>query len=105
MTGSFDMLTDLFVFTTWIFYGFAGFGIFVLRKKQGSRFTGFKMPGYPILPLVFVAFAFFYFCMTIYNDIMAYSRGEIHTINSLLGLSLLLLGVPFYFIFKRRASA
>jgi APA family basic amino acid/polyamine antiporter len=105
MTGSFDMLTDLFVFTTWIFYGFAGFGIFVLRKKQGAGFTGFKMPGYPVLPLVFVVFALFYFCMTIYSDISAYAHGSSHTVNSLLGLSLLLLGVPFYFVFKRNLKS
>ena len=32
-TGSFDMLADLFVFVTWIFYGFGAWGLIILRKN------------------------------------------------------------------------
>ncbi|MGZ5222032.1 MAG: APC family permease, partial [Chitinophagaceae bacterium] len=34
VTGSFDMLADMFVFITWIAYLFGAIGIFLLRKKM-----------------------------------------------------------------------
>jgi len=32
ISGSFDMLADMFVFITWIVYGLGAVGIFLLRK-------------------------------------------------------------------------
>ena len=34
ITGSFDMLADIMVFMTWIFYGLGAVGVFILRKKM-----------------------------------------------------------------------
>jgi APA family basic amino acid/polyamine antiporter len=102
ITGSFDMLADLFVFVTWIFYGFAGYAIFIIRRRGISHQKGFKMKGYPALPVLFLLFAALYFIMTIYNDVHNYRAGKTPVINSLLGLMLVLTGVPFYAYFKRR---
>lgn len=33
ITGSFDMLADIMVFMTWIFYGLGAVGVFILRKE------------------------------------------------------------------------
>jgi APA family basic amino acid/polyamine antiporter len=101
ITGSFDMLADLFVFVTWIFYGFAGYAIFIIRRRGISHQKGFKMKGYPALPVLFLLFAALYFIMTIYNDVHNYRAGKTPVINSLLGLMLVLTGVPFYAYFKK----
>jgi len=47
----------------------------------------------------------FYLCLTVYNDVKNYSEGKSPIINSLLGLGLTLLGVPFYFYFKRKRNS
>ncbi len=102
VSGSFDMLADLFVFVTWIFYGFAGYAIFIVRRRGLKQANGFRMWGYPVLPVLFILFAALYFGMTIYNDVLNYRAGKTPVINSLLGLLLVLTGVPFYLWFKRR---
>ena len=102
LTGSFDMLTDLFVFVTWIFYGFGAFGVFILRKKMPDAERPYKVRGYPWVPLIFVLFTAFYFVMTLYTDINNYITGKTHFINSVFGLVLVLAGVPLYFYFKKK---
>ena len=101
-TGSFDMLTDLFVFVSWIFYGFGALGIFILRKKMKNAERPYKAWGYPFLPLLFVVFTAFYIVMTLYTDITNYMEGKTHFINSVFGLALTFIGAPLYFYFKKR---
>jgi basic amino acid/polyamine antiporter, APA family len=101
-SGSFDMLTDMFVFITWIFYGFAAYGIFILRRKMPDAERPYKTWGYPVVPMIFIAFALLYFCITIYNDVMNYATGKAPMVNSVLGLLLTVAGIPVYFYFKRK---
>ena len=102
ISGSFDMLTDMFVFVSWIFYGIIAIGLFILRKKLRDTPRLYKVWGYPIVPALFILFAVYYLCLTVYNDVSNYLDGKSPIINSLLGLGLTLLGVPFYFYFKWR---
>jgi basic amino acid/polyamine antiporter, APA family len=101
-TGSFDMLTDMFVFITWIFYGFAAYGIFILRRKMPHAERPYKTWGYPVVPLIFIAFALLYFIITIYNDVSNYASGKAPVVNSILGLLLTLAGIPVYFYFRSK---
>ncbi len=103
LIGSFDMLMDMFVFITWIFYGFAAYGIFVLRKKMPDTKTSYKLKGYPYLPIIFIAFSTLYVVITLYNDISEYAAGRSHIIVSVFGLVLAGLGVPLYWYFRKRA--
>ncbi|HEY0678512.1 MAG TPA: amino acid permease, partial [Chitinophagaceae bacterium] len=102
ITGSFDMLTDMFIFVTWIFYGFAAYGIFILRKKMPDAERPYKTWGYPVIPVIFIAFALLYFIITIHNDVTNYISGKAPVVNSLLGLLLVLTGLPFYYYFKSK---
>lgn len=102
LTGSFDMLTDLFVFITWIFYGFGAYGIFILRKKMPHAERPYKAWGYPLVPAIFVIFSAFYFVQTLYTDINNYLDGKTHFISSVFGLVLTATGIPLYFYFKRK---
>ena len=102
LTGSFDMLTDLFVFITWIFYGFGAAGIFILRKKMPHAERPYRARGYPLAAIVFIIFAAFYFVLTLYTDINNYLSGKTHFISSVFGLFLTAAGIPFYFYFKKR---
>jgi APA family basic amino acid/polyamine antiporter len=96
------MLADLFVFVSWLFYGFGAYGIFILRKKMPLAERPYRLKGYPVIPIIFILFAVFYFFMTLYNDIHNYLSGQSKIINAALGLLLLLTGVPFYWWFRRK---
>lgn len=102
VSGSFDMLTDMFVFITWIFYGFAAYGIFILRKKMPHAERPYKVWAYPIVPIVFILFAAFYFVVTLYTDVTNYISGKTVFINSIFGLLLTIFGIPLYWYFKKR---
>jgi APA family basic amino acid/polyamine antiporter len=101
-SGSFDMLTDMFVFITWVFYGFAAFGIFILRKKMPDTDRPYKTWGYPVVPVIFIFFAALYFVITLYTDINNYLTGKTEFINSVYGLILSAAGIPLYYYFRRR---
>ena len=102
VSGSFDMLTDLFIFVTWIFYGFGAYGVFILRRKMPAAERPYKVNGYPWVPLLFVLFTAFYFVMTVYTDITNYMEGKTAFINSVFGLVLTFIGAPLYFYFRRK---
>jgi len=102
MIGSFDMLVDMFVFITWIFYGFAAYGIFILRKKMDAKQFPYRIKFFPVLPIIFIAFAMLYVGITLYNDIHNFYLGKTRVINSVLGLILACTGIPLYKYFKSR---
>ena len=102
ITGSFDILGDMFVFVTWIAYGAGAVGIFLLRKKMPGVVRPYKMWGYPFVPLLFIAFTAFYLVTTIYNDVTNYLNHRQPVINSLLGLVITAIGIPLFFYFRMK---
>ena len=55
MVGSFQELFTAVIFTAWIFYGLAVVAVIVLRVRYPDRARSFRTPGYPVLPILFVA--------------------------------------------------
>jgi APA family basic amino acid/polyamine antiporter len=96
VTGSFDMLADMFVFITWLAYGLGAVGIFMLRKKMPHATRPYRILGHPFITILFILFTLFYLLTTLYNDITNYLAGRQPVINSLLGLLLTLVGIFFY---------
>src|SRR6185503_20543234 len=72
LSGSFDMLADMFTFVTWVAYLLGGAGIFILRKKMPLAHRPYKVWGYPWVPVLFICFAAFYLGSTIWNDVYNY---------------------------------
>ena len=105
-SGTFDMLTDTLVFVAWIFYALGAYGVIVLRKKEPNTPRTFKVPGYPVVPLLFVIFAAAFLIITVYNDVTAYAAaaqaGKPALINSAFGAVLVLIGTPIYFLCRKR---
>ncbi|MBL7731802.1 MAG: amino acid permease [Chitinophagaceae bacterium] len=104
ITGSFDMLANMFVFITWIAYGLGAVGIFMLRKKMPAQERPYKIWGHPVVTLLFIVFSAFYLVFTLYNDITNYLANTQPVINSVLGLFITALGIPFYFYYRRKRS-
>ncbi|MBL7738281.1 MAG: amino acid permease [Chitinophagaceae bacterium] len=105
VTGSFDMLADMFVFVTWIAYGAGAIGIFLLRKKMPHHDRPYKMWGYPVVPVLFIVFSAFYLITTVYNDVSNYLNHRQPVINSVLGIVITAAGIPLYFYFRQRKRA
>jgi APA family basic amino acid/polyamine antiporter len=103
VSGSFDMLADMFTFATWAAYLLGAAGIILLRKKMPDQLRPYKVWGYPVVPWLFIAFASFYVVSTIFNDVSNYINGRVPVINSLLGLSVTALGIPVYWYFRKRS--
>jgi basic amino acid/polyamine antiporter, APA family len=104
ITGSFDMLADMFVFITWIAYLFGAVGIFLLRKKMPDQPRPYKIWGYPVVPILFIAFSSFYLVSTVWSDVTNYLNDRQPVINSVLGMVITAVGIPLYFYFKKRRS-
>jgi APA family basic amino acid/polyamine antiporter len=105
-SGTFDMLTDTLIFVSWIFYAASAYGVFVLRRKEPDVPRPYKVPGYPIVPWIFILFATLYLVLTVYNDVIGYreavAQGKPALINSAFGTALVLVGAPIYFFYRKR---
>lgn len=94
ISGSFNMLTEMLVFVAFIFYGCGAFGVIILRRKMPNENRPFKVPLYPIIPLFFTLFSAF----LVYYSIVQ-SPGY-----AIIGLILVVLGVPLYYFFNHQSS-
>ncbi len=89
LSGTFDQLTEMLVFASFIFYGSGALGL-ILMKRKGIITT--KVYGYPYVPIIFILF-----CIGLIINTLITSP-EI----SLTGLSFFVLGIPIYFIVKNQ---
>jgi APA family basic amino acid/polyamine antiporter len=110
-SGTFDMITDTLIFVAWIFYAAGAFGVFILRRKMPDTPRPYRVPGYPVVPAIFVLFATAFLAFTIYNDVTAYraalAADKPALINSAFGTLLVFLGTPIYlwYRFRRKEAA
>ena len=102
LSGSFDLLADMYIFVSWFFYGLVVLGLFILRRRMPGAERPYKAWGYPLIPLIFLLFTTAYIITTLYNDINNYIQGKTAFINSVFGILLTAIGIPFYFYFKRK---
>jgi APA family basic amino acid/polyamine antiporter len=104
LSGTFDQLTDMLIFVSWIFYAAAAFSVIVLRRKMPDHERPYRVWGYPVVPVLFIVFAMIYIAFTLYSDISNFSSGRAPLINSLMGLLLVAAGIPGYLFWKRRKN-
>jgi amino acid transporter len=95
LTGTFEELSNLFIFAAWIFYGLAVVALFRLRKTEPSMPRPYRCWGYPWVPGIFVAGAL---ALTVSLWLQRPGRSSI-------GLLLIVAGLPFYRYWARRQSA
>jgi APA family basic amino acid/polyamine antiporter len=92
-SGSFDQLTDMLIFAAFIFYGSMALGVFVVRIKMKLT-SPIRWSGYPVIPAVFIIFCI----VLVVNSLIERPR------ECLIGLVLILSGLPFYFYFRKSAD-
>jgi basic amino acid/polyamine antiporter, APA family len=86
LTGTFEELTNLFIFAGWIFYGLAVVALFRMRRTEPNLPRPYRCWGYPWVPGIFVTGAL---ALTVNIWINSPVRCSI-------GLLLILAGLPFY---------
>lgn len=91
-SGTFEQLLTYVIFTGWIFYGLGAAAVFVYRRREPGTPRPYRVPGYPITPLVFVIAA----ALLVLNTIVAEPR------RAALGIALVITGAPVYMVWGRR---
>jgi APA family basic amino acid/polyamine antiporter len=94
VSGSYETLIDYAMFAIWVSYVFMIAGVLVLRRTQPDLPRPYKMWGYPVTPLLFLAVALWFL------GNMLVTR----PVPSLAGLALIASGVPVYFVWRRFGS-
>jgi len=94
LSGTFEQLLTFAMFVAILFWIAATASVFTLRKKYPDLPRPYKTWGYPVVPLLFILASVGILINTLIEK----------PVESLAGIGLLLLGIPVYMFWKRRAS-
>lgn len=92
LSGTYQALFEYVVFALVIFFAATGLAVIILRFKQPQAKRPYKTWGYPIIPLIFILINLGVFL----NTIMA------QPLKSLVGLMILLIGIPAFLYWKSK---
>lgn len=95
MSGTFNTLLTYVVFVGWIFYGLGGLCVIAFRRQEPDTPRPFKVPGYPLSPILFVLSALVIVLNTVIQT----------PIRGVIGIGGSLIGVPVYFFWRSRRRA
>jgi APA family basic amino acid/polyamine antiporter len=96
LSGTYGQLLNFVIFAAVVFYAVTAFGLFRLRQRRPDIPRPVKAPGYPILPALYIVLT-----GLIAIDLLVQDGTRTY---AMLGLALVLLGVPVYFAWRRFAK-
>jgi APA family basic amino acid/polyamine antiporter len=94
LSGEYDTLTDYAIFALTLFYALVAGSIFIFRRREPDAERPYKTWGYPVVPILFLVVSVGLILQTIINTPR----------QSAIGLGLILLGVPVYWILNSRSQ-
>ena len=94
-SGSYDELFTYVIFAAFLFYGLTALAVMKLRRDQPLVSRPYKVPLYPWLPFAYLAFTSWFMV----NAFLEKPR------ESLAGLAILAVGLPFYHFRAKRIAA
>ncbi len=92
LTGQFNLLTDLTIFVVWAFYVLTFIGVLILRKKQPNLPRPYKVPLYPVIPVLAILGGLF----VVINQVIT------SPLISLGGIVITLIGLPVFSYSSRK---
>jgi basic amino acid/polyamine antiporter, APA family len=92
-TGTFEQLLTYVVFTGWVFYALGALSIFVYRRRSPNAARPFRVPGYPVTPLLFVLSA----------GALVLNTMVTQPVRAGVGIGVVLLGAPAFALWRARA--
>jgi APA family basic amino acid/polyamine antiporter len=93
LLGSFNQIVSYFIFVVVIFIALTVAALFVLRRKEQVK-PQYLTPGYPLTPLIFLLLIF----------VLLALLGSNNPRQSLLGVGVVAMGLPAYYLLFRRRS-
>jgi len=97
-TGKYEQILDFVIPIDFFFIGLSASCLFVFRRREGTvgaAVKGFRVPGHPVTTVLFIAACW----LVVANTIYKYPR------NSLIGVLILLVGLPVYALWARKGRA
>jgi APA family basic amino acid/polyamine antiporter len=95
LSGGYRQLFTYVIFASWILYGMTTAAVLVLRRNRPDLPRPYRTIGYPWIPIIFVLVALAFIVSTVWDSPR----------ESLMGIVLIVLGLPFYFYWKRRKTS
>jgi len=95
LSGTYNQLLDFVIFAALLFYVMTAASLFALRRRRPDLPRPVRAPGYPVLPALYIAL----------TAIVAVNLLFTRTTYASLGLLIVLLGVPVYFLWRKFARA
>jgi len=96
LSGEFDLLTDLAVFSCWIFYTLTFVCVIRLRRTRPDAERKYTVPLYPVVPLLAIASGLY----VIVSQLCL--SGTRATILSLCSIAVTLAGLPVYALVRKK---
>ena len=97
LSGTYGQLLNFVIFAAVVFYTVTAIGLFRLRTKRPDLPRPVRAPGYPILPALYVVLT-----GLIAVDLVIQPATRTY---SLLGMLLVLIGVPVYYLWRSRVAS
>jgi amino acid transporter len=94
-TRTFEQLADAFVLSIWPFYCIAVAGLYRLRCTKPELPRPYKVPGYPVIPAVFIAAGIYLVGNALVSDPMPTG----------VTCAIILAGVPVYYLAFKKAGS
>jgi amino acid transporter len=85
----------------WLFFMLTGTSLFILRRQTPTHPEPFRVPLYPLTPLLFIAMCAF----MLWSSLSYAMSKDPGSIGAQLGIGVLLVGVPLLFVARRRRVA
>lgn len=95
MSGTYNQLLTFVIAAQLLFYGFTALGLFMLRNKRPDAERPVRAPGYPWIPGLYLV-STLVLCVDLLFTQTKYAG---------IGLIIVALGIPVYFVTRRRALA
>ena len=99
LSGRYEQILNYVVSMDFLFFGLTATCVFIFRRREGRQIrttqdppAGFRVPGHPWTTGTFILISWLVVGNTIYR----------YPVNSLLGMSVLVLGLPVYAFWHRR---
>jgi APA family basic amino acid/polyamine antiporter len=94
LTGTYEELYSLFVFSVWIFFALTAIALFRLRKMEPTLSRPYRAWGHPWTTLLFLAAAV---ALTV-------NLWMVRPVRSSLGLAVILGGIPFFYHWRKQTG-
>lgn len=98
LTGKYEQILNYVVSVDFIWFGLTAICIFIFRRRpeldEENAISGFRVPGHPFTTIFFITACW----LVVFSTIYKYPQ------NSIIGLLIMLAGIPVFFLWRGRSE-